>query len=288
MTYDETDEALIELIVILDRLRANTEGETFDRLWEKHVLRDEEDEEDDSVQQQSSVQASANDGKLSTTPDTRGKGKGKASSNQKTPDETEEAKTEEEIKDLVVRLNRVRSKSKPAFFDRLWETHMARLDEVEEWRRDSPTYNYELNLANEPWASNGTPIPPSWPLPFPARLPGVMSVFISTAPVADPMHTRKAYHWIDAPVRVQDQQAFFSGLDTRANFASSYVNGYAITYSCDEVTRWIDNNHTGRKYGWSVLQRELLAYAKMGVGIWRLKVLVVGGDHAKPNQGKPK
>jgi len=201
--------------------------------------------------------------------------------------------TDQAIVDLVARLANIKARSDPAVFQQLWDQHVGRVEELEHSRSDTnqagPVEVHgnpgtgadavsitELsNLSNEPFATAGNPVPQAWPRWIPARVPGVMAVFITTAPAESP-YTQQAYEWLDAPVRMVDQHAFFNGVMLRVSMAAERVKGLVLSYGWCDVCRWVAmTGVAGRRDGWSVLQRDLAWAAERGVRVWRMKVLVV-------------
>jgi hypothetical protein len=203
--------------------------------------------------------------------------------------------TDKAIIDLVVRLADIRARSDPAIFQRIWDQHIGRVEELEHShdgaidRADAlsttldPGLHPISNLSNEPFASTSTPLPQPFPRPLPARLPAIMAVFITTAP-PEPPYTQQAYEWVDAPVRMVDARAFHAGLMLRVKMRAETVRGLVLSYGWCDVCRWIAKGTGPRgggereREGWSVLQRDLAWAADRGVRVWRMKVLVVGGD----------
>lgn len=198
--------------------------------------------------------------------------------------------TDEAIIKLVELLADTRANSKPDVFGRLWDQHLARLDELE--TAPSPTTALQgvvsaasttavatdlplsANLSNEPFAAHGNPIPQQFPRPLPPRVPGTMSVFITTSPPESP-YTNQAYHWLDAPVGLAEQIRFFERLLLRVKIPDCDVQGYAFSYGWSDVARWVVKGDEWD--GWGVLQADIARGADLGVGIWRMKVLVVRG-----------
>lgn len=133
----------------------------------------------------------------------------------------------------------------------------------------------KLNLSNEPFATAGNPIPQPWPHTVPAQVPAAMAVYISAAPPESP-YTRQAYEWLDAPVRMVDQTAFYAGLMRRVKMQAGQVKGLATSYGWCDVARWVAWGAAGQRDGWNMLQSDLAWAAGRGVRVWRMKVLVVG------------
>jgi hypothetical protein len=217
--------------------------------------------------------------------------------------------TDQAIVDLVVRLADARARSDPEIFQRLWDQHVGRLDELETCHnvldrpdavartpaavvgreaeeeftaaRNTPgstaVVPQKLNLSNEPFATIGNPTLQPWPRTVPAQVPAVMAVYISTAPPESP-YTRQAYMWPDAPVRMVDQTAFYNGLMLRVKIQGVKVMGLVMSYGWCDVARWVAWGAEGQREGWSVLQNDLAWAAGRGVGVWRMKVLVVGSQ----------
>jgi hypothetical protein len=203
--------------------------------------------------------------------------------------------TDKAIIDLVVHLADMRARSDPAIFQRIWDQHVGRVEELEhnynstidQVDAPSTTPNPDLhpisNLSNEPFASTSTPLPQPFPQPLPAHLPAVMAVFITTAP-PEPPYTQQAYEWVDAPVRMVDARAFHAGLMLRVKMRAETVRGLVLSYGWCDVCRWIakgtgpEGDGEREREGWSVLQRDLAWAAERGVRVWRMKVLVVGRD----------
>jgi len=202
--------------------------------------------------------------------------------------------TDKAIVDLVVRLADTRVRSDPAIFQRIWDQHIGRIDELEHSHNSTidqveaplttpdPDLHPISNLSNEPFVSTSTPLPQPFPRPLPAHLPAVMAVFITTAP-AEPPYTQQAYEWVDAPVRMVDARAFYAGLMLRVKMRAETVRGLVLSYGWCDVCRWIakgpgpEGEGEREREGWSVLQRDLAWAAERGVRVWRMKVLVVGG-----------
>jgi hypothetical protein len=207
--------------------------------------------------------------------------------------------TDKAIIDLVVRLADTRARRDPAIFQRIWDQHIGRIDELEHnhnstihqvdalYTTPDPDLHSISNLSNEPFASTSTPLPQPFPRPLPAHLPAVMAVFITTAP-PEPPYTQQAYEWVDAPVRMVDTRAFYAGLMLRVKMRAETVRGLVLSYGWCGVCRWIakgpgpgpgpEGDGEREREGWSVLQRDLAWAAERGVRVWRMKVLVVGGD----------
>lgn len=186
--------------------------------------------------------------------------------------------TDEAIVDLVVRLADTRARSDPDTFQRLWDQHIGRVDEWEnrhEGLNVTATVSQPSNLSNEPFVTTGNPVPPPWPRAVPAHVPAVMAVYITTAPPESP-YRQHAYQWLDAPVRVVDQGAFYRGLFLRVAMCAERVKGWVMCYGWCDVCRWIARGTGGEREGWSVLQSDLAWAAGRGVRVWRMKVLVVG------------
>jgi hypothetical protein len=211
--------------------------------------------------------------------------------------------TDTAIVELIVRLADTRARSDPDIFQQLWDQHIGRVDELEGSHqhgfdqaeavgradagtdeqvgtlRKTPTSTavpQKPALSNEPFATAGNPIPQSWPRAIPAQIPATMAIYISTAPPSSP-YTHRAYEWLDAPVRMVNQHAFYAGLMLRVSMRAERVKGLVTSYGWCDVCRWIaKGTAAGEKEGWSVLQRDLAWAAERGVRVWRMKVLVVG------------
>jgi hypothetical protein len=194
--------------------------------------------------------------------------------------------TDQAIVDLVVRLADTRARSNPDIFQRLWDQHVGRVDELENsrhalgqaedlMRTPDAAVPQNSTLSNEPFATAGNPVPQPWPRALPAHAPAVMAVYITTAPAESP-YTHQAYEWLDAPVRMVDQSAFYSGVMLRVKMTAGRVTGLVMSYGWCDVCRWITKGAAGEKEGWSVLQSDLALAAERGVRLWRMKVLVVG------------
>ena len=214
--------------------------------------------------------------------------------------------TDTAVIDLVVRLADIRALSDPDAFQRVWDQHIGRLNELEnghdggdqaevpertpgaaslgnnhngheevERRTPSTSAPAYRNLSNEPFAMAGNPLPQSFPRPIPARVPAAMATYVTTAPPESP-YTQQAYEWLDAPVRMVDQKAFYDGLMLRVKMPAERVQGLVMSYGWCDVCRWIAAGSAGERKGWSVLQTDLAWAAGRGVMVWRMKVLVVG------------
>jgi hypothetical protein len=188
--------------------------------------------------------------------------------------------TDKAIVDIVVRLADARARSDPDIFQRLWDQHVGRVDELEDNRRKTPhaahaAVSAALSFSNEPFATAGNPARASWPRALPAQVPAVMAVYITTAPPESP-YTQQAYEWPDAPVRMVDRNAFYNGLLLRVNMKDERVKGLVMSYGWCDVCRWIAKGTAGEREGWVVLQSDLAWAAERGIRVWRTKLLVVG------------
>ena len=209
--------------------------------------------------------------------------------------------TDKAIADLIEHLAEIRTNSFPRVFDELWDQHLARLGEIEAVSRhthedgarseheprhripptmeDIPaatqgaTIAVQHGLSNEPFQSRGNPQPQRFPRYLPPQLPMVMSVFITTSP-PESLYTNQAYHWPDAPVRMQDQTIFFEGLAMKIKIKDEDVRGYVFSYGWCDVCRWISRQD--ERDGWGILQVDLRRAADRGLRNWRMKVLAVG------------
>ena len=212
--------------------------------------------------------------------------------------------TDKAIFDLFIRLSDIRARSEPEVFHRMWDQHIGRLDETENHpsngqadllarTTDTGMDYYEQlvpantpsdaaipaysNLSNEPFATAGNPLPQSWPRPLPPQIPAAMAVYITTAPAESP-YTNQAYEWVDAPVRLVDQRAFYNGLMLRVSMGAENVRGLVMSYGWCDVCRWVAKGIEGERDGWDVLQSDLARAAQRGVRVWRMKVFVVGSQ----------
>lgn len=149
------------------------------------------------------------------------------------------------------------------------------------------------NYSSEPFNSSGNAIPVSMTQKhrLPPTLPRVMSIWIMTSP-PHASYPSRAYHHPAAPVQEQDMVSFFTHVMDRAeHVAAEDVKGYAFSYGWCDVSRWVEKTigtgcggegdgkvageSEGERRGWSVFQKDLLDAANAGVMIWRMKVLVV-------------
>lgn len=214
-----------------------------------------------------------------------------------------------------MRLHHLRTNSHPDVFARLWEANVARLEEGEDINPEdeeqqetgdsatrastgpkrSGTVDVESSHpSTEPFASQGPPITPPFPLSslLPPHLPSTMTVYISS-PRRDfaYSHRHRAYIWHGAPVSQDDMVAFFSGVDLRVEMAWGEVGGLCFSYGWGDGGRWIcfddcddndgrDGDRDGfgpmARIGWEGFQGDLRRAAEEGVRVWRMKVFVVG------------
>ena len=211
--------------------------------------------------------------------------------------------TDKAIFDLVVQVADIRARSDPVNFGQAWDQHIGRLKEIEDAHNSNGRADEEAsivaayvdkgeqiealvhdtpssavpafrNLSNEPRATEGLPLPQSWPQSLPPRLPEVMAVYITTAPAQSP-YTHQAYEWPGAPVRMVDQRAFYNGVMSRVEMRDERVQGLVMSYGWCDVCRWVAKGPAGEREGWDVLQSDLKWAAGRGVRLWRMKVLVV-------------
>jgi hypothetical protein len=218
--------------------------------------------------------------------------------------------TEDAIIELTIFLKQIRANSHPIVFDKLWEANIMRLEEGEQINGESPDYEAEAwgvarqqgeqdirpsidqtsllsgagtvragaNLSNEPFASQGPPLRPYFPVPtlLPPLLPETMMVYISTTPIRNAAYQQRTYAWIDAPVKRDDIASFFRGIDLRVDgLGEDDVRGWTLSYGWDDMCRWIENGDK-KDSGWELFQRDLRRASASRVMVWRMKVFVVG------------
>jgi hypothetical protein len=170
--------------------------------------------------------------------------RGVAASRQRrwTADETDEA-----LVDLITCLATIRAHSEPQVFAQLWETHIMRVDELE----DEITAEAEAQAAaaaatpaaaaraidsspsNEPWGTHGNPTPHAFGSTnaISPALPEVMSVYLSVTRFANSVALPapasiaaaplgRAYLWNAAPVENAAFTDFFNGVNARIDVPS--------------------------------------------------------------------
>ena len=245
MNAKQTEDGIFRLIETLHDIRANSDPRLFARLWEQHVGRLEEID--------GAVNANLIDADSAKSP-TRGEEEA-MSSELTSLDQTHQASMNHLfVANETLTLDNSNLRSSP--------------HRVETQRIAS-----SLNLSNEPFISYGVPLPQPWPRPLEPQIPATMSIFIQTSP-PEGVYKDRAYHWLDAGVRLVDRLSFFDGLMMRVEMRDDQVAGYVFSYGWNDVSRWIAK--TMESEGWAVLQSDLRRSADRGVRVWRMKVLVVG------------
>ncbi|KIX96628.1 uncharacterized protein Z520_07894 [Fonsecaea multimorphosa CBS 102226] len=165
--------------------------------------------------------------------------------------------TEDAIIDLIARLAEIRANSDPRTFEELWQTHVIRVEELDNGQAthdDEPEESNTVGLAaatekhlgehrasqsNVPFMTEGGPVLPRSLVSrglIPPSLPSIMSVYISVSrlPTRGQGHLNsishtaaaplaQAYHWPSAPVEEHNMAAFFTGICYRVDVSPSAV-----------------------------------------------------------------
>lgn len=122
------------------------------------------------------------------------------------------------------------------------------------------------------------PLPPTFSLPtyLPPTIPNRMTVYI-TPFATTTIHPSQPYIWPDAPVHETSYIAFRNGIRLRANVPDSVTNEklwMVFGYGWDDLCCVMKGEESWR--GWFI--RDLRRAASRGsVGVWRMRVCVVGG-----------
>ena len=287
LTFQETEEEIINIIGRLHDLRLNSKPAIFERLWLAHIGRIEEIEAHVEPYEITPIghQVDEEGNPLRTT---------EVESDDEQADD--DVLTEEE--ELFASVSKSGTKSIRAAPQ--GESSLARSPVAAAVPFPTNLLSDEAirqriypNYSSEPFNSTGNPIPPSMTQKhdLPPTLPQVMSIYIMASPPCSPYHNR-AYHHPAAPVQEQNQVAFFSQvMDRVSHVAEKDVKGYALSYGWCDVCRWVGKTvgqgcrgfgkgeeageSEGERLGWEVFQKDLIEAAHAGVMIWRMKVLVV-------------
>lgn len=187
---------------------------------------------------------------------------------------------DEALIDLVARLATIRANSDPRVFSELWESHIMRVEELDEEeeaeyrtseKSDSPTADRDpkpvsqgASQSNEPFMTSGSPLPPCFYISslIPPSLPSLMSVYLSvshlpshqahphptcTPPISHSAATSltKAYHWPSAPVENHNMAMFFAGVNFRIDAPFSAILGWMFSYGWNDMCRFISTGRFG-------------------------------------------
>ena len=277
LTFQQTEDEIIDLIERLHDLRLASNPDVFERLWAAHIGRVEEietpiglseivrigqhfDEEGNPLQNTSGDQPGDEDVDM----------EGEMSASVSAP--------------IASRRNQDLATSS-AVAAVPFPTHLISDEDIR--KRVHPNYS------SEPFNTSGNtpPVSISQKRRLPPTIPQVMSIWITTSP-PHAFYPSRAYHHPAAPVELQDKTSFFTQVMERAeHVAQEDVKGYTFSYGWCDVSRWIDKTvgtgcrgvgdgriagaSEGERLGWDVFQKDLLDAANAGVMIWRMKVLVV-------------
>ncbi|EHY61007.1 hypothetical protein ABEF92_004005 [Exophiala dermatitidis] len=244
MSAGETDDAIIDLIAMLARIRARSDPEVFAALWEQHIMRIDEY---DAVEAQNAQDAMA-EARATSAAQLGLTSGGKLPPNLPSPSSTRR----QTPKDLTY--------TKPDFEDFTLFPDVDNNASTTGFQGTTPN----SSQANEPWASSGNPVPPTHAQRAaltPIR-PAIMSIYITVQHIATPVLlpvdinavfrptaaattdlSRQAYHWPDAPVEPDRIVQFFIGINRRIEDMTPKILGYVFSYGWNDSIRFVS---TGR------------------------------------------
>lgn len=280
LSFQQTEDEIINLIGRLHDLRLASDPNIFERLWAAHIGRVEEVEA--PLERYGITPMGQQVDELGNPLDPAGAEDGIPQADQDTIMEDEAATLASDSSDT----SNVNIEATSTHATVVVPFPVKLLADKDIKKRVYPNYS------SEPFHTSGNPIPPSLTEKhkLPPTLPKVMSIWIMCSP-ADARYFDRAYHHPSAPVQEQEQVAFFKQVVERAEVAEEDIKGYALSYGWCDVCRWIEKTagqgcglvgdgkkageSEGERLGWEVFQKDLIDAAKAGVMVWRMKVLVV-------------
>jgi hypothetical protein len=311
-TFDETNEAIVDLIVRVAAVRDRSDPATFAQLWFEHMLRtDEEDDranepetETDSDDVMETIETPGDDDEDGNTDDEDGNTDDEDGNTDDEDLENDDDHNDHNNHNHNHNQNQTQTETMmTTTLNTATDRGQDDLDNALLTPQQRLTQG--VSKSNEPWLTHGNPtgLQPG----FPPTLPSKMSVWISvtqtpsvsTGSAAAPSASQQAYHWLSAPVENLEMASFFTGVNYRHGVPASRILGYVLSYGWNDACRFVSTGAMTTTaatpaattttpavdfldwqwqvvgLGWRDFQADLRHAAINGVRVWRMKVAVV-------------